>query len=44
MENYINRPPSEQTPLKDTAFQDLMQERIFNILPIASPYDIFTLE
>jgi CheY-like chemotaxis protein len=30
--------------LKETAFQDLMQKRIFNVLLIASPYDIFTLE
>lgn len=30
--------------LKDTAFQDLMQKRIFNILLIATPYDAFILE
>jgi len=30
--------------LKDTAFQDLMQKRIFNILLIASPYDAFMME
>lgn len=30
--------------LKDTAFQDLMQKRIFNILLIATPYDAFMLE
>ena len=30
--------------LKDTAFQNLMQRRIFNVLLIASPYDAFMLE
>lgn len=30
--------------LKDTAFGDLMQKRIFNILMIATPYDAFILE
>lgn len=30
--------------LKDTAFQDLMQKRIFNVLLIASPYDAFMME
>ena len=30
--------------LKDTAFQDLMQRRIFNVLLIATPYDAFMLE
>lgn len=30
--------------LRETAFQDLMQRRIFNVLLIASPYDTFTLE
>lgn len=30
--------------LKDTAFSDLMQRRIFNILMIATPYDAFILE
>lgn len=30
--------------LKDTAFQDLMQKRIFNVLLIATPYDAFILE
>lgn len=30
--------------LKDTAFQDLMQRRIFNVLLIASPYDAFMME
>lgn len=30
--------------LKDTAFNDLMQRRIFNVLLIASRYDAFTME
>lgn len=30
--------------LKDTAFQHLMQRRIFNVLLIASPYDAFMME
>lgn len=30
--------------LKETAFQDLMQKRIFNVLLIATPYDAFILE
>lgn len=30
--------------LKDTAFQALMQRRIFNVLLIASPYDAFMME
>ena len=30
--------------LKDTAFQNLMQRRIFNILLIATPYDAFMME
>jgi len=30
--------------MKDTAFQDLMQRRIFNVLLIASPYDAFMME
>lgn len=30
--------------LKDTAFQNLMQRRIFNVLLIASPYDAFMME
>ncbi|MCH5246818.1 MAG: phosphoenolpyruvate synthase [Muribaculaceae bacterium] len=33
-----------QLYLKDTAFQDLMQKRIFNVLLIASPYDAFMME
>ncbi|MBR5436280.1 MAG: phosphoenolpyruvate synthase [Muribaculaceae bacterium] len=30
--------------LKDTAFQNLMQRRIYNVLLIASPYDAFMME
>ena len=30
--------------LKETAFQDLMQKRIFNVLLIATPYDAFMME
>ncbi len=30
--------------LKDTAFQNLMQKRIFNVLLIATPYDAFIME
>ena len=30
--------------LKDTAFQNLMQNRIFNVLLIATPYDAFMME
>ena len=33
-----------QLYLKDTAFNSLMQERIFNVLLIASTYDAFMLE
>ncbi len=33
-----------QLYLKDTAFQDLMQRRIFNVLLVASPYDAFIME
>ena len=30
--------------LKDTAFQDLMQRRVFNVLLVASTYDAFMME
>ena len=33
-----------QLYLKDTAFQDLMQKRIHNVLLIATPYDAFMME
>ena len=36
--------PLSRLYLKDTAFQDLMQKRIGNILLIATPYDAFMLE
>ncbi|MDE7443306.1 MAG: response regulator, partial [Muribaculaceae bacterium] len=40
----MNEEPLSQLYLKDTAFQDLMQRRIFNVLLIASPYDAFMME
>ena len=33
-----------QLYFKDTAFQNLMQRRIFNVLLIASAYDAFMME
>ncbi|MCM1153086.1 MAG: phosphoenolpyruvate synthase [Muribaculum sp.] len=33
-----------QLYLKETAFQNLMQKRIFNVLLIATPYDAFMME
>ncbi len=33
-----------QLYLRDTAFNRLMQRRIFNVLLIASPYDAFMME
>lgn len=33
-----------QLYLKDTAFRELMQRRIFNVLLVATPYDAFMLE
>ncbi len=36
--------PINQLYLQDTAFQNLMQRRIFNVLLIASDYDAFMLE
>ena len=35
----MNEETLNQLYLKDTAFQDLMQRRIFNVLLVASPYD-----
>lgn len=35
---------TSQLYLKDTAFQNLMQKRIFSVLLIATPYDAFVLE
>ncbi len=40
----MNENPLSQLYLKDTAFQDLMQRRIFNVLLVASPYDAFMME
>jgi CheY-like chemotaxis protein len=36
--------PSGHLFLRETAFQNLMQKRIFNVLLIASPYDTFMME
>ncbi len=40
----MNENALSQLYLKDTAFQDLMQKRIFNVLLVASPYDAFMME
>lgn len=40
----MNEQQIRQLYLKETAFQDLMQMRIFNVLLIASPYDAFMME
>lgn len=40
----MNESSLSQLYLKDTAFQNLMQKRIFNVLLIASPYDAFMME
>lgn len=40
----MNEQPLSQLYLKETAFQNLMQMRIFNVLLIASPYDAFMME
>lgn len=40
----MNEAALTQLYLKDTAFQNLMQCRIFNVLLIASPYDAFMME
>ncbi|MDE6802658.1 MAG: phosphoenolpyruvate synthase, partial [Muribaculaceae bacterium] len=40
----MNEEAVSQLYLKDTAFQNLMQKRIFNVLLIASPYDAFMME
>jgi len=46
MENFydISDDALSQLYLKDTAFQNLMQKRIFNVLLIASAYDAFMME
>lgn len=39
------RPGSSRTiHLRDTAFADLMQKRVFSVLLIATPYDAFMME
>ena len=40
----MNEDSLSQLYLKDTACQNLMQRRIFNVLLIASPYDAFMME
>ena len=40
----MNEDALSQLYLKDTAFQDLMQRRVFNVLLVASPYDAFMME
>lgn len=40
----MNEDALSQLYLKDTAFQELMQRRIFNVLLVASPYDAFMME
>lgn len=40
----INESALSRLYLKDTAFQDLMQRRIFNVLLVATPYDAFMME
>lgn len=40
----MNEESLSQLYMKDTAFQNLMQRRIFNVLLIASPYDAFMME
>ena len=46
MENFydLSDDALSQLYLKDTAFQNLMQKRIFNVLLIASAYDAFMME
>lgn len=42
MKSY--KPSISRLLMKETAFHDLMQKRVFNVLLVASPYDIFMLE
>lgn len=42
--NTLDEDAIKKLYLKDTAFQNLMQRRIFNVLLIATPYDAFMLE
>lgn len=43
-EKSMNEEALSRMYLKDTAFQHLMQQRIFNVLLVASPYDAFMME
>ena len=40
----MNEDKISQLYLRDTAFQNLMQRRIYNVMLIASPYDAFMME
>ena len=40
----MNEEAMSQLYLKDTAFQNLMQSRVFSVLLIASRYDAFMME
>lgn len=40
----MNETRLSQLYLRDTAFQNLMQRRIYNVLLVASPYDAFMME
>lgn len=40
----MNEAQLSQLYLRDTAFQNLMQRRIYNVLLVASPYDAFMME
>ncbi|MCM1004935.1 MAG: phosphoenolpyruvate synthase [Prevotella sp.] len=42
--NNINEQAISKLYLKDTAFANLMQRRIFNVLLVATPYDAFMME
>ena len=43
-QSAMNEESLSQLYLKDTAFQNLMQRRIFNVLLVAAPYDAFMME
>ncbi len=42
--NHTTTDPERQIHLRDTAFADLMQKRVFSVLLIATPYDAFMME
>ena len=44
MPSIMNEESISSLYLKDTAFHNLMQKRIFNVLLVASPYDAFMME